>query len=408
MPRASGKVLSLAIAILFLCPMLGVSPVAAQEGLKVYEEHADAIVRKIDGALQAYDSGDINGAYSLASSTYLDHFEFLEPYIRPQFPDQVLAWEETFFEFRESIRQSAPTEEVHRIARELKDEISWDVRGKFEGTSEAVQGAAAVLSASIVFREGVEAVLLIGIFTAYLQSLGRLHLRKNILFGVILAIVGSVATWFMISYVFYVSRIAGVAGALTEAVASLLAVGTLFYVSFWILRRFDERRVIEFIKSSAWRAIRQNEGFMVAVLTFLAVYREGFETVLFYQAMINIYPAEILPWISVGFLSGLIATIALGMLVYAFGVRVPIKWIFLFTMFVAASLSIFFIGSAIKEIQILGIIPYTPLDWLPPGDALLASLTGYRRTFETILAQGSLATVYIIGAFYGWRRFGGR
>lgn len=379
--------------------VVSIFPVAQEDesGEKVYTKQVERILEKIDDASNAYRRGERKRAYKLARSAYLDHFEFIEPYIRPQFPDQVLAWENKFFQFRNLIQKGGPQEEVDRLARQLKDEMQYDLRAKFEGATGAVSYGAAAISGSIILREGLEAVLLLAIFGAYLIRSGRVGLSKYLWYGCIFALAATGGTWLLFAYLF---RISGWAGELIEVGSSLLAVAVLFYITFWVIRRLDEDRVIEFIKSSAWRAVREDEGFLVGLLTFFAIYREGFETVLFYRAMFSIYPDQLNPWLLGGFMGGLLGVIGVGVLIYRFGLQVSLGKIFFFTALVGGSLSVFFTGSAIKELQILGWLPHTALTGLPRLPAVLADLLGYRRALEPILAQMGIIVLYLAGGIW--------
>lgn len=370
----------------------------SETGMEVYNEHSDAITRKIDEAVVLYKNGDGEEAYDVALSAYLDHFEFLEPYIRPQHPDAVLRWESEFLEFRKMIKERSPQSAVQRQAQELKDGIQYDIRAKFEGTSIVSQSGAAVLSGSIIFREGIEVVLLIGIFLTYLHNYGRLHLRKYLVYGVAGGLTAALGTWFVFAFLIGMS---GWVGEVIELGAALLAVAFLFYSTLWFLSRPDEERVVEFVKADTWRVVKEGKGLLLGLIAFVAVYRDGFEAVIFYQAIFSIYPQELSSWLFFGFVIGLALVAVIGLPVYALGVRLPLRWFLVTAVIVAASLSVFFTGSVVKELQILGYLPHTPLPSLPQLNATLADLVGYRRTLETIVAQGSVVFVYAVGGVYG-------
>src|SRR4051794_18828727 len=90
---------------------------------------------------------------------------------------------------------------------------------------------------------------------------------------------------------FFVIR--GVLGALPfgrevlEAVTAILAVGVLFYVSFWLVARLEHKRWMEFLRSRVWSATATGSTAALAAVGFTAIYREGFETALFYQALVS-------------------------------------------------------------------------------------------------------------------------
>jgi high-affinity iron transporter len=227
-------------------------------------------------------------------------------------------------------------------------------------------------------------------------------MKKYVYRGMALALIGTLVTWIIFT------RIISISGASKEAIeviTSLAAVVVLFYVTFWLLRRLDEKKWLEFIRAKSWHAIQSGEFNALTLMSFLAVYREGFETVLFYKALFAMSPA-LTSWLTLGIILSIGALILVGLGVFVFGIRLPLKYLFGLTMFVAASLSIFFTGNAVRELQILGYLPITSLtDTLPRINPVLADLIGYRRTLETIVAQLALVIIYLVGGLYLSRRF---
>ena len=85
----------------------------------------------------------------------------------------------------------------------------------------------------------------------------------------------------------YIIEISGANRELIEAVAGLSAVAVLFWVSFWVLNKIETKKWIEFVKAKVWKATTTGSVIVFVALAFFTVYREGFETVLFYQAMLS-------------------------------------------------------------------------------------------------------------------------
>jgi high-affinity iron transporter len=136
------------------------------------------------------------------------------------------------------------------------------------------------------------------------------------------------------------------------------------------------------------------------LLSFFTVYREGFETVLFYQAMLSF--AKYMEWYVVaGFVLGLGVIVGTAIIVRKLGKRLPLKVLFALTMGIGAYMSIAFIGNAIREFQEVGYISTTPLiGTVPRLDINLATMTGIHPTLETIVAQIALLAVYVAGSLY--------
>ena len=136
------------------------------------------------------------------------------------------------------------------------------------------------------------------------------------------------------------------------------------------------------------------------MLSFFTVFREGFETVLFYQAMLSF--AKYMEWyVLAGFVLGVAVIVSVAIIVKKIGKRLPLRVLFAVTIGVGAYMSIAFMGNAIREFQEVGYIPTTPmLDTIPRLDINLATMTGIHPTLETVVAQILLLLVYAIGSLY--------
>ena len=91
-------------------------------------------------------------------------------------------------------------------------------------------------------------------------------------------------TWFIAQFIIEIS---GTSRELIEAIAGISAVAVLFWVSFWVLNKIETKRWIEFVKAKVWKATTTGSVMVFVMLSFFTVYREGFETVLFYQAILS-------------------------------------------------------------------------------------------------------------------------
>jgi high-affinity iron transporter len=185
-----------------------------------------------------------------------------------------------------------------------------------------------------------------------------------------------------------------------EAIAGISAVAVLFWVSFWILNKVETKRWIEFVKAKVWKATTTGSVMVFVLLSFFTVYREGFETVLFYQAMISF--AKYMEWYVVGgLLVGLGVITDITFVIRKLGKKLPLRVLFGLTMGVGAYMSIAFMGNAVREFQEVGYISTTSLIGIVPRlDINLAAMTGIHPTVETLMAQIILLAVYLVGSLY--------
>lgn len=132
---------------------------------------------------------------------------------------------------------------------------------------------------------------------------------------------------------------------------------------------------------------------------FTAVYREGFETVLFFQALIS-FAEGLLGYVAAGAVAGLLALSVIGWAIFKAGRKIPVKTFLTSAVLLVMTLSVAFIGNAVRGFQEAALIPVTHLESLPDLPIFVAHLTGWYPTRETLLAQGALALVYVLGAVW--------
>jgi len=391
--RFIGFVCLLAWASLMARPL----PTAAQGPQQVdVDEEIAAIRRMLDESLAAYREGDQNGAFRLARNAYLDHFELVEIPLRLIDPDFTLEMEYRFADLRSKIRSGAPLADVERVMREIHKGLD-ETEALFEGPGLVAPTLAVTTSFAIIFREGLEAILLLGAILGYLEASRNQALRRYVWWGAGLALPATLVTWLLITFVI---QVAPLGRELLEAVVSLVAVAVLFYVSFWILQRLEHRRWMEFVRARVWAAMTAGNPTALMLLGFTAVYREGVETVLFYQALLFI-TERLEVWVLTGFILGVVVLLTIGVVMLYLGVRVPTRAFLGAAALIIMFLSIAFLGNGVQELQEAGVLSVTSLvGSFPRLNRFVAEFTGLHPTLETLGAQAVLLLIYLAGAFY--------
>ena len=368
-------------------------------------EHARTEVARarelVDESLAAAQAGDRERAYDLAREAYLDHFEYAEIPLRLRDPNLVLDVEFAFAKLRNGIRDGAPLSELDDVAGELAIGLrKVDVALADPGIAAPI--IAFFFAFTILFREGLEAVLLLAILLGSLEAGRARGFRRPLALGVLAAIGASILTWVLASVVI---DIAPLQRELLEGVTAVLAVAVLFFVSFWLVSQLNQRRRMEFMRARTAGAISAGSGLAFFGLGFTAVFREGFETALFYQALL-LFTQGLLEWVVLGVLTAVAALVVVGWAVLKLGKRLPVKQLLLAGASTLLVLSVAFAGNAVRSLQEGDWISVTPIDggWarLP---VLLAELTGIHPTREGIFVQLLLLGVYVTGAAYmfAWR-----
>jgi high-affinity iron transporter len=316
--------------------------------------------------------------------------------LRPINPDFVLDMEIKFAELRNLISSNSSSPLIVEKISEIQKGLDESER-LVSGTGVVAPTIAFSSSFSIVFREGLESALIIGAILTYLEASRNDKFKKFVYFGILIAIGATAITWFIAEFLI---KISGASREIIEAVAGLSAVAVLFWVSFWILNKIETKKWIEFVKAKVWQAAATGSFMVFTMLSFFTVYREGFETVLFYQALFS-FAKYMEFYVAAGLVIGLAAIVGVIFLVRKLGKRLPLRALFGLTIAVGCYMSITFIGNATREFQEAGYITTTQLfGTIPRLDINLAEMTGIHPTLETILAQIILLSVYIIGSAY--------
>src|SRR6476469_2256213 len=228
--------------------------------------------------------------------------------------------------------------------------------GRYNETKQVRSMSSAFIQAAVILlREGLEAMLVIAALAGYLTRAGAGH-RINALYGGALAAVGAsiVAAW-----LFAVLN-SGEHSDILEGGIILVAAGLMLYVSGWLLVKQDPRGWQDYLAHKADSALAQDTVWAVGALAFLAVFREGAETVLFINALASAEGG----W-SVGLFAGLgAATAGLVVLFYFINLiaqRLPLRPLFIITSAFLFAMALKFIGEAVQEFQEQAMLPFTEL-----------------------------------------------
>ena len=235
----------------------------------------------------------------------------------------------------------------------------------------------------LMLREGLEAILIVGALITFLVKTGAGDRKRDIHVGVVAALAASVLTAVALETIF---QIAPAQREALEGGTMVVATGFLFYVSYWLLSKMEVVKWTSFVKGKVGSAVSSGSTFALASAAFLATYREGFETVLFYKALFVASGAS-------GSALAIIAGMLLGALVLGavyvgmnrFGVKLPLKPFFAFTSAFLYYMAFVFAGKGIMELQEGGLVSTTLLPWAPRVPAL-----GVYPTLESLSLQSVL------------------
>jgi high-affinity iron transporter len=241
----------------------------------------------------------------------------------------------------------------------------------------------------IMLREGLEAILIVGALMTFLAKMGASDRRRHVHAGILAAIVASLLTALALETVFQLSPAHQEA---LEGATMVVATAVLFYVSYWLLSKMEVVKWTHFVKSKVQDAVTQGSAVALAMAAFLAVYREGFETVLFYKALfISAGPTSAAAPVVAGMLAGFVVLVGLYVAMTRYGVRLPLKPFFAATSAFLYYMALVFAGAGIAELQEGGFVSLTPVPGVPRVPAI-----GLHPTVETLTAQGLLVALALV------------
>lgn len=393
-----------------LAALVGVTPAALAADIgpekaaaltAFLRRHPDAVTMRVDGSLAltrerldqsmaAYRAGDRKAAADLALSAYLDGFEPVEPVLAARDAALMARIEGAMAKLRAAIGQGRPTSEVEAANRSL---ASLFTEAEAALAPERASSASSFLGAfGVLLREGLEALLIVVAMIAFLKKTGRPEVLGFVHGGWIAALATGVATWFVATYFISVS---GASRELTEGFGSLFAAIILLTVGIWMHGKSNAEAWQRYVKAKVTAALSRQSGWFLFLLSFVVVYREVFETILFYAALW----AEgngVAMLAGAGTATGLLALIAWIML--RFSARLPITQFFSWSSILIAILAVILAGKGIAGLQEAGILGVVPLANVPRIELL-----GLFPTTETVLAQAAAILVLVAGFWYSGR-----
>jgi high-affinity iron transporter len=338
------------------------------------------VIAQLEQSLSAAKSGRPSDAGDKAFDAYIA-FEPLERTARAKNPGLVSSMERQFAEFKVAVRSNDV-----RGAERVRDAIEATLPEVVALTAPAGSGSEAFWqSFLIIVREGFEAILVIGAIVAFLIKTGHRERLRSIWMGVTLAIVASAVTAIVLK-----TLLAAMPASreFIEGATLLLAVAVLFSVSYWLISKVEAAKWQQFIKEKVSTALDHGGGRALAFVAFLAVYREGAETALFYQALFNEGPHVALP-LSLGIAAGGAVLAVIFTLFYRFGVRIPLRPFFTVTSVLLYYMAFVFTGKGIRELQEGNIIPLSAIRGFPHIEAL-----GIYPSWQGVLSQFVLLLLF--------------
>ncbi len=366
-------------AIALTLVLISVFPLQAFAAHETWNDVVDEMEAALDKSYDIYTSGDAGAAKEQVDVAYFGYYEKLgfEKTVMAHISGDRAAEVEYQFSFvKKAMNAGASNNEVRASLDTLITLLREDAN-RLDGKKESPAG---VLLASLVIitREGFEAIIIVGAIVAYLIKSGNRQKTGAVYWGSVIALGASVLMAIILN------RLSGLSGAnqeIIEGVTMLVAVAVLFYVSNWMVSKAEATAWTNYIEGKVQGSLTKGSLFSLAFAAFLAVFREGAETILFYQALLaNTKTYVNMVWTGLGI--GCVGLVVIYVLIRVLSLRLPLKPFFLGTSILLFVMSISFVGSGIKELQEGNVVGVTSVPGISSVDLL-----GIYPTVETLIPQ---------------------
>lgn len=339
---------------------------------------------KLQESVDAVRADDRQRASELALSAYLDGFEPIEPALTASDRTLMERIEGLMGEYRAAV-QSGESAEALSDRVQVLDGLLDDAQAAL--SPDATNSLSTLLgAATILLREGIEALLIVVAMIAFLRKADRMEVMPYVHAGWVGALVAGFLTWVVATWVIGIS---GASRELTEGFGSVFAAVVLLSVGIWMHGKAQADHWQRYIREKMSKALSGGSAWFLFVLAFVVVYREVFETILFYAAL----------WhqgnggpILVGALGACVGLAAIAWAMLRYSRRLPIGKFFTYSSWLMAVLTVVLAGKGISALQEAGIVGIAPLRAVPR-----LSLVGLFPTAQTVAAQIAMVAALALG-----------
>jgi high-affinity iron transporter len=367
----------IAVVLTGVFTLLFAGPAAAAD--QTWNDVVDEMEVVLDESYARYAAGDAGAAKDQVDVAYFGYYEklgFEKTVMSSISGDRAATVEYQFSLTKKQMLGAAPDTEVRESLNTLVTMLREDA-DTLDGTQESGIGAL-LASLLIILREGFEAILVVGAIVAYLVKSGNKDKVAAVYWGSLTALGASVVLAVLLTRL---TQLSGANQEIIEGATMLVAAALLVYVGNWILSKADVRAWSSYIDSKTEKSLTTGSVLSLAFVAFLAVFREGAETILFYQALLAQTDGQAgMIWLGLGIGAALLVVVYL--LIRLLSIKLPQRPFFIGTGVLLSVMALSFVGTGIKELQEGNVVSVTPV----PGVGSI-DLLGIYPTWETLVPQ---------------------
>ncbi|MBI0145684.1 MULTISPECIES: FTR1 family iron permease [Bifidobacterium] len=371
------------------------------KGDRTWTQVAHEMTPILDQALAEASKGQGQAGSDLVNKAYYQYYEKLgfEKNVMNAISGNRVSQVE--YQFKETRMAMVAGKPAKTLVNDLKSMLVEDAAILDGGAADQVNGWTSFLTSAfgqafvVLLREGLEAILVVAAIIAYLVKSGHKDKVRHIYWGIAAGLVASGLVALLFTLLFNGN---GPEQEILEGVVALVAMLMLLYTSNWMLSKSSVESWNHYIQSRTVAAISNGSVISLALLSFLAVFREGAETVMFYQAIFAMAPGgrrEI--W--TGFAAAAVVLVIVFVLIRFTSVKIPIRPFFIITSLLMAVMVVIFAGGGVHALIEGDLVPATYLPGVPTSDWI-----GLYPYTQTIGAQILAALVVVVLAIVSTHR----
>lgn len=343
-------------------------------------------ITMVQQSVSLYENNQPEKARTSALTAYLEGVEPVEMQLRANNAPLVAHLESQMGAMRSAIEKRASLSQV-----KLEAQKSVDLLEKAQSSMQDetfTQWLAFTLASSIILREGLEAFLVIITILSIIRAMKLRNAARWVHLGWIAAIASGYGLWLAAGKLFSFS---GAQRELMEGFIALFAVGVLLYVGFWMHSKSEAGKWQAYIKNKIQGLARKENLLGLALLSFMVVFREAFESVLFLSALsMEIGPEQ--EWaFGGGIIAAFAALLVISILLLRYSKKLPIPTLFKYSALVISVLAVILVGKGVHALQEAGTVSISVL----PFHFNLGGL-GLYATWETLLSQLGILSLIIV------------
>jgi len=369
------------ITVLFL-----LLPAVPADAAQTWQQIHDRIGVQMDQVYEIYKTGNAEGAKDAVNDIYYGIYEKdgLESAVRSGISSKSANLTEyQFYTLKKVIRAGAPQAEVEAEGAKLLDMIQAEVTTLETKGVESGGWAMFLQAFLILLREGIEAILVLVGIIAYLGRAGHEKELSTVYNWAIAGIIMSFVTAYLFVEVLDNTTTTGSGREIIEGCTALFAVLVLLGTSAWMGGKSNAKAWKSYIDKQVKLTLSTGKSRALGAAVFLAVYREGAEVILFYQALFNNAVGDV-DMIWAGFVTACVALALIFFLMQRGALRIPIGPFFKVTSAFMFILAVTFLGGGLKELQEADVISTSVIEAVPVPSI---DLLGLYPTYETIVPQ---------------------